>query len=201
MGARNGAAYLEGLRDGREVWLDGERVKDVTTDPRLGRGVRSIAALYDLQLDPCRIDAMTYPSPTTGERVGLSHIQPRSIDDLVKRRNMIKTWSEWSAVMLGRSPDFLNTMVMGCAANAYYFARNDPRYAENIQAYYEQVREQDLCLTHTLVPPQVNRAVHPDLQAGGEVALHVVKETDRGLIVEGARILATLAPASTIFLS
>lgn len=196
MGARNGAAYLEGLRDDREVWLDGQRVADVTHDPRLGRGVRSIAALYDLQLDPCRIEHMTYVSPTSGERVGLSHIEPRSIDDLVKRRNMVKTWSQWSGGMLGRSPDYLNTMVMGCAANADYFAHNDPAFGKNIQRYYENVREQDLCLTHTLVSPQVNRAVHPDQQAGGEVALHVVKETDAGLILSGARILATLAPAS-----
>ena len=70
---------------------------------------------------------MTYLSPTTGERVGLSHIQPRSVDDLVRRRNMVKTWAEWSAGMFGRSPDFLNTMVMGCAANADYFAAERSR--------------------------------------------------------------------------
>src|SRR5438067_3908430 len=196
MGARSGATYLEGLRDDRGVWLDGERVKDVTRDPRLCRGVRSIAALYDLQLEPSRLDEMTYVSPTSGDRVGLSHIQPRSIDDLVRRRNMIRTWAEWSAGMLGRSPDYLNAMVMGCAANADYFAHNDPAYATNIQRYYELVRERDLCLTHTLIAPQVNRAVPPDEQAGGEVALRVVEETDRGLIMSGARILATLAPAS-----
>src|SRR5437763_3994003 len=196
MGARSGARYLEGLRDDREVWLDGERVKDVTRDPRLCRGVRSIAALYDLQLESSRLDEMTYVSPTSGDRVGLSHIQPHSIDDLVRRRNMIRTWAEWSAGMLGRSPDYLNTMVMGCAANADYFAHDDPAYATNIQRYYELVRENDLCLTHTLVAPQVNRAVHPDEQAGGAVALRVVEETDRGLIMSGARILATLAPAS-----
>ena len=197
MGARNGAAYLDRLRgDDREVWIDGERVADVTCDPRIGRGVHSIAALYDLQLDPSRVDRMTYVSPTSGERVGLSHIQPRGVDDLVRRRDMIRTWSEWSAGMFGRSPDFLNTMVMGCAANADYFARNQPAFGENIQRYYELVREQDLCLTHTLVAPQVNRAVHPDLQAGGDVALHVEDETDAGLVLSGARILATLAPAS-----
>src|SRR5437764_6654887 len=196
MAARSGATYLEGLRDDREVWLDGERVKDVTRDPRLCRGIRSVAALYDLQLEPSRLDEMTYVSPTSGHRVGLSHIQPRSIDDLVRRRNMIRTWSEWSAGMLGRSPDYLNTMVMGCAANSDYFARDNPAYADNIQRYYEVVRECDLCLTHTLVAPQVNRSVHPDAQAGGAVALHVEDETDAGLVVSGARILATLAPAS-----
>ena len=196
MGARNGAAYLAGLRDEREIWLDGERVKDVTRDPRLARGIRSIAALYDLQLEPSRVAEMTYISPTSGERVGLSHIQPRSIDDLIRRRNMIKTWAEWSGGMLGRSPDYLNAMVMGCAANADYFAHNDPAYARNIQRYYVLVREQDLCLTHTLVAPQVNRSVHPDQQAGGAVALRVIDETDSGLVLSGARILATLAPAS-----
>src|SRR5215213_4482245 len=144
MGARRGADYLDGLRDGREVWIDGERVKDVTRDRRLGRGIRSVAALYDLQLDPARIDQMTYRSPTTGDRVGLSHIQPRSVDDLIRRRSMTKTWAEWSAGMMGRSPDFLNTMIMGCAANADYFAKSDPAYGQHIQRYYEDIRERDL---------------------------------------------------------
>src|SRR5438067_9045803 len=139
MGARSGAAYLEGLRDDRQVWIDGERVPDVTRDPRLGRGVHTIAALYDLQLDPSRVDHMTYVSPTSSERVGLSHIQPRCVDDLVRRRKMVKTWAEWSAGMLGRSPDFLNTLVMGCAANSHYFAENQPEFGENIQRYYELV--------------------------------------------------------------
>jgi 4-hydroxyphenylacetate 3-monooxygenase len=195
-GARGGAAYLAGLRDDREIWIDGERVKDVTCDPRLGRGVRSIAALYDLQLEPARKTDMTYHSPTTGARVGLSHIQPHSVDDLVRRRTMVKTWAEFSAGMFGRSPDFMNTMVMGCAANADYFSRDNPAYGRNIQRYYEEVREKDLCLTHALVAPQVNRAQHPDEQAGGTVALRVVDENDRGLVLSGARILATLAPAS-----
>ena len=95
-----GAEFLESLRDGREVYIYGERVKDVTRDRRLARGVRSIAALYDLQLDPARIDQMTYRSPTTGDRVGLSHLQPRSVEDLVRRRSMMKTWAEWSAGMM-----------------------------------------------------------------------------------------------------
>lgn len=87
-------------------------------------------------------------------------------------------------------------MIMGCAANSDYFAHNDPGYGRNIQRYHELIRENDLCLTHTLLAPQVNRAVHPDQQAGGAVALHVVDETDSGLFLSGARILATLAPAS-----
>src|SRR3954468_22921853 len=100
MGARSGDAYIAGRREGEEVWIDGERVPDVTRDRRLGRGIRSVAALYDLQLEPSRREQMTYVSPTSGDRVGLSHIQPRSVDDLVRRRAMIKTWAEWSAGMM-----------------------------------------------------------------------------------------------------
>lgn len=83
-----------------------------------------------MQLEPSRVDEMTYVSPTTGERLGLSHIEPRSIDDLIRRRNMVKTWSEWSAGMLGRSPDFMNAVVMGCPANALAEAHNHQPLAD-----------------------------------------------------------------------
>src|SRR5207249_1790920 len=96
MPIRTGAEYLEGLRDSREVWFEGERVADVTTHPILGRVARTIAELYDLQCDPTARDELTYSSPTTGQPVGLSFIQPRSVDDLVRRRVMFKRWADTS---------------------------------------------------------------------------------------------------------
>ena len=82
MAARSGADYLSGLVDSREIWVDGERVADVTTDPRFQGAARAIAELYDLQVAPDLIDKMTYESPTTGDRVGLSFIEPRCREDL-----------------------------------------------------------------------------------------------------------------------
>jgi 4-hydroxyphenylacetate 3-monooxygenase len=196
MGARTGAEYLAGLRDEREVWLDGERVKDVTKDPRLAPAARSIAALYDLQHDPELRDQLTYASPTTGDRVGLSFLQPRTTDDLVRRRGMFKLWSDTSGGMLGRTPDYLNAMLMGCAAAHAFFARNDPAFGENILRYYEMCRERDICLSHSVNPPQTNRAKGPGEQADPSIALHIVKETDAGLVVSGARQLATLGAFS-----
>ena len=90
MGIRTGAQYLDGIRDDREIWCDGERVKDVTTDVRFAGGARTMAELCDLQNQPDMIDKMTYESPTTGDRVGLSFIQPKSADDLTRRRKMFK---------------------------------------------------------------------------------------------------------------
>src|ERR1700686_5601203 len=40
-----GAEYLESLRDGREIYVYGERVKDVTTHPAFRNAARSIARL------------------------------------------------------------------------------------------------------------------------------------------------------------
>src|SRR5271169_6352410 len=91
MPARTGRQYLNGLREQeREVWLAGERVKDVTTHPGLKNGARAIASLYDMQCDPKLRDQMTYISPTTGDRVGFSFIIPRTREDLEKRRVMMK---------------------------------------------------------------------------------------------------------------
>ena len=94
MPARSGKQYLAGLREQEcEVWLGGERVRDVTAHPQLRGGARAIAALYDMQLDPKLRDRMTYISPSSGERVGLSFIVPRTREDLEKRRVMMLNWA------------------------------------------------------------------------------------------------------------
>ena len=109
MSARTGKQYLAGLREQeREVWLEGERVKDPTTHPGLKGGSRAIAALYDMQNDPELRDEMTYVSPTTGDRVGLSFIVPRTREDLENRRVMMLKWARTTCGMMGRSPDFMN---------------------------------------------------------------------------------------------
>src|SRR6476661_6746244 len=88
MPIRRGAEYLNSLRDGREVWLRGERV-DVTCDPRLAGCAHAFAELYDLQHDPAHADSLTMPSPDSGEPVSLAYLLPRTVDDLIRKREMI----------------------------------------------------------------------------------------------------------------
>jgi len=88
MPIRRGEEYLESLRDGRRVWLMGQRVEDVTTHPALAGCARSVAAVYDLQHDPAHQDLLTMPSPTTGQPVSLSYLLPQSVDDLARQRRM-----------------------------------------------------------------------------------------------------------------
>jgi 4-hydroxyphenylacetate 3-monooxygenase len=198
MPARTGQEYVDNLREHQpEVYLSGERVKDVTTHPALRNGVRTLARLYDLQHDPALQDQMTYLSPTTGDRVGLSFITPRTREDLDRRHAMMAHWARLSCGMMGRSPDFMNVNIMAMGAAADYFAQNRPEFKKNIQRYYEHVRENDLVLTHTLLNLQRSRVPGATpLEDRTDVALSVVKETDAGIVVHGARVLATLAPLS-----
>ena len=198
MPARTGEEYIAGLRERQPtVYMSGERVKDVTTHPALRNAVQSIARLYDLQHDPELRDQMTYTSPTTGDPVGLSFIVPRTPEDLDRRHTMMSHWARLSCGMMGRSPDFMNVSIMAMAAAGDYFAQNRPEFKQNIQRYYEYIRENDLVLTHTLLNLQRSRAPGTTpLEDRTDVALSVVEETDAGVVVNGARVLATLAPLS-----
>ncbi len=199
MPARTGGQYVEGLRaHPPDLWLEGQRVEDVTTHPAFRNVIRSLAALYDMQHDPALREGMTYVSPSSGQRVGLSFLVPRSREDLPRVRTMMKRWADYSGGMMGRTPDYLNRSLMAYATAADYCAENDPRFGENIRRYYEYVREHDLVLTHTLINPQANRSVGPGGQADPTLPARVIRETDDGIVVHGARMLATLPIADEI---
>lgn len=196
MGARTGKDYIDRLSAStREVYVGGERVTTGIPDHPAFRGVvRSYAELYDLQHDDTLGPALTYESPTSGDRVGTSFLVPRTHEDLVRRRVAFKTWADHSLGMLGRTGDYLNSALMALAAAHDWFADPDPAYGENIRSYYEFVREQDLLTTHTLIPPQANRKTGAAQQQGGQLAARIVAEDDNGIVVRGARMLATIGP-------
>ena len=189
MPARTGGQYLNGLREqDREVWLEGERVRDVTTHPGLKNGARAIASLYDMQTDPKLRDEMTYISPSSGDRVGLSFIIPRTREDLEKRRLMMLNWARTTCGMMGRSPDFMNVTYAAWAGAEDYFAGGEhgrPEFADNMRRYYEYIRENDLTLTHSLINLQRSRTVSGVFNLQEGTALEVVRETDAGIVVRG----------------
>ncbi len=199
MPARTGKQYLQGLRERPpEVWVGGERVKDVTTHPGFANGARSVADLYDMQHQSDLVDEMTYGSPTSGDRVGMSFLMPQGLEDLERRRRMFYRWASFHGGMMGRTPDYMNAAFVAMASAAPYFEQDREGFGENVRRYYEHVREEDLCLTHTLVNPQRSRSPQRYItdSLAEDVALKVIKETDAGILVRGARVLATLGPLS-----
>ena len=197
MPARTGQQYLTGLREQeREIWFRGERVTDVTTHPGLASGARAIASLYDQQCDERHRAEMTYPSPKTGDALGLSFIIPREKSDLERRRVQMLAWARTTCGMMGRSPDFMNVHFAAWAGAADYFGAGKKEYGENMRRYYDHISENDLVLTHSLINLQRSRTVSGMFNLQEGTALQAVRETSAGIVVKGARILATLGPFS-----
>lgn len=201
MPARNAHDVLTRLqKNPPSLWVDGHRVDDPTTHPATANVARSLAALYDLQWRDDLVDAMTFASPTTGDRVGMSFVVPETREDLERRSVMHRTWANAHLGFMGRAPDYLNVNVMAAGTAGDYFAQCDPRFGRNIAAYFELVRENDLALTHALTNPQVDRSKRDSELDDPFTSLGVVRETSDGIIVRGARMLATLPISDEILI-
>ena len=197
MGARRGEQVLRRLLEHPPaIWYGGEPVADVTAHPAFAGGVRTLAELYDLQW--CEPDVSLFVEKTGGRRCGRSFLMPRTHEELASVSAAMKVWADHTCGMMGRSPDYLNRAITGLAAGARFLGEPDRRFGENAVRVYERIRDADLCLTHTLIPPQANRAAGPAGQSDPFLAARVKEETDAGIVIRGCRMLATLPAADEI---
>jgi 4-hydroxyphenylacetate 3-monooxygenase len=200
--SRTGQQYIDSLRDGRAVYVNGERVKDVTEHSAFRGAVRSIAGLYDLTASSERRDVMTYPSPRTGERVSAAFLLPRDRAELAQRRDALQALAESTYGLMGRSPDHVAGFLTGFAARPDVFARGGTRFADNVVAYYEHVRDRDLYVSYVIIPPQIDRSKPAHQQKDPTLYAGVVEEKDGGIVVSGAQVLGTgSAISNEVFMS
>ena len=198
MSIRTGAEYRSGLKDGRTIYVNGERVKDVTAYPPFQRIVETLAALYDLQHHPVHQSMLTYPSPDTGNPVSLSFLITDTADDVARRIRAEEFRAEATLGLMGRLPDFMNALVTDAAVTRYFLAAREPRFGDNIARYYQECRERDLCLTHTLVDPQMDRSKGPDAFRAPRERIAPVRQLAPNLPPPTAfRVAATVASTSS----
>jgi 4-hydroxyphenylacetate 3-monooxygenase oxygenase component len=194
-GARTGAQFLDGLgQGGREIWLRGEKITHPLDHPELREAALSLARVFDLQHEHAA--EMLAPSPADGgSMVNVTHLIPRSREDLERRRRAFELVAALSGGVMGRTPDYLNVTFACFAGRSDVWARRgNEQLADNLVTYQGLMRNRDLSTTHALMNPQVDRNQPEAEQAMGQVALHKVAETDASIVVRGARMLATLAP-------
>ena len=194
MPTRTGAEYIDGLSaDKREVWIGAEKVEDVCKHPAFNGSIRGVSGFFDWQQR--HADTCTYSDTATGQRTGISHLIPRSADDLRRRHRGLERLARYSVGMLGRTPDYVNLTFAGFAGQpGIWSARNNAEGADNLIAFQRHIAEKDLALTHTIIHPTVDGRLGPYDGINGDVALKKVGETSEGILVRGARILATLGP-------
>jgi len=192
MGARTGAEYLQGIRDDRMVWVNGEAVRDVTAHPAFKGSLAGMAGYFDWQHrygDACLVKT------ADGSFTNVSHLIPRSREDLALRHTGLERMARYSVGMLGRTPDYVNVTFAGFAGqpSLWRLAGNEQGH-DNLVAFQREIAERDLSLTHTIIHPIVDKRV-PDYEGvNRQLALRKVGETANGIVVRGARILATLGP-------
>lgn len=181
-----GAEYVESIRDSREVFLYGERVKDVTSHPAFHNPVRMTARLYDALHDPAHRAVLTTATDTGGD--GYTHrffTTPHSAEDLVADQQAIAAWARLSYGWMGRSPDYKASFLGTLGANADFYGP----FADNARRWYARSQEKVLYWNHAIVHPPVDRNLPPDKV--GDVFVQVERETDAGLVVSGAKVVAT----------
>src|SRR6266498_487817 len=184
-----GAEYMESLRDGRAVYIYGERVKDVTTHPAFRNTVRMLARLYDALHDPARQDTLTTATDTgNGSFTQRFYRASRNVEELVAARDAIVEWARVTYGWMGRSPDYKAAFLATLGANADFYAP----YKENARHWYRYSQERVPYVNHAIIHPPVDRNMAPGAPGGPtDIYAHVTRETDAGIYVTGAKVVAT----------
>ena len=183
---QTGDEYLESLRDGREVYVYGERVKDVTKHPAFRNTARMTARLFDALHDPEKSKEILTPTDTDGN--GQTHAffkAPKTLEESIAGRDAIAAWQRLAYGWMGRSPDYKAAFLGTLGGNADFY---DP-FQENAKRWYTYSQERVPFVNHAIIHPPIDRDKPPEQVS--DVYVHVEKETDAGFYVSGAKVVAT----------
>jgi len=195
MGIRTVEEYKKSLRDGRRVYIRGEKVEDITKHPILGITCNTIAIGYELSAskDPAVRDLFVAPHPETGEPISRYFITPHNREDLANRTKMIQR----SIELMGGLP-FGKDIGTDCLNAAFVVGgrMGKKEYQQNALNFLEHLRKNDLHTCGAVTCVKGDRSKEPSKQKHPDYYLHVVDKNKDGIIVKGAKIHITSAPAA-----
>ena len=166
MPARTGQEYITGLRNRpREVWIDGECVKDVTAHPALRNGARTVAGSLRHAARPVASRGDDFRLSHHGRTSrALIHV-PKTIEDLERKREMMARWAWASCGMMGRSPDFMNSIFTAWAGSPTTSPKTGPRSSRRHRLPRVHPRKRRYAhsrLGQPAAPPQSQPCRHPE---------------------------------------
>ena len=185
---RTGKDFLAELRrSSRSIYVDGQKISNAADHPAFRAGARSLARLFDFAAAPENREAMTFPSPDTGEPVWRCWQIPRSHAELRAKRIAAEKWAELSFGLMGRTPDHVANFFAGYAAKSKLFGER----AGNLLDFYKKARDSHAYISYAIVPPQIDRGKPAHKQKDPTLYAGVVKENDAGIFLSGGQQLAT----------
>jgi 4-hydroxyphenylacetate 3-monooxygenase len=198
---KTGQQHVESLRDGRAVFIEGERVSDVTTHPAFRNAVASIATLFDFQCLPENRDLVSYVAEN-GERVARAWQLPTSYAALVDRRKGLEAVADLHYGFLNRTPDYVASGISAMVMGIDVFEAYDRKRAGALVDYYRYARDRNLYLNYVITNPQADRSKSAGRQAREFFTAGMVDQDHEGITVRGAKMLATGATlANEVFVT
>ncbi len=193
---RTGQQYRDSIRDGRRIWVNGERVADVTSHPQFKPLVDIRARIFDMQHEEAHRDIMTVVQD--GERNALGSALPYTQDDWwAKRRATDHLLNEVGGVVTRVGDETVGEM-WSLFDGQDVLNEVDPQFSKNIERHIHRVLKEDPFHVSANTDPKGDRSKAPQDQ-DPDMLLHVVKETDAGIVVRGAKYETAAAYANQAF--
>ncbi len=182
--------YLESIKRPVNLYVFGEKVKEFWNHPIIRPSINTVMKIYELAQMEEHSDIMTATSHLTGEKINrFTHIH-QSVEDLIKKVKMQRLLGQHTACCFQRCVGF-------DAANALYSVtyemdkKNGTNYHTRFKKYWVEVQNQDLMVDGAMTDTKGDRSLRPNQQPDRDAYLHVVDETDDGIIVRGAKVHQT----------
>jgi 4-hydroxyphenylacetate 3-monooxygenase len=195
---RTGEQYRESIRDGRQVWINGERVKDVTAHPMFKPIVDVRARIYDMAHEAATRDVMSYLDATSGEPNAIGLKLPLTQADWHGKRRAVDAVLDEIGGIATRVGDETVGEMWSLYDGKEVLNEVDPRFADNIEAHVHRAMHGDPFHVSANTDPKGDRSKPPQEQ-DPDMLLHVVKETDAGIVVRGAKYETAAAYANQAF--
>ena len=195
---RTGNEYRESLKDGREVWIDGERVKDLSTHQAFKPIIDVRSRMYDMAHEAQFQEQLTYRDNETDELNTIYHKPPRTREDWHKKDMALDALIKDIGGIVIRVSDETVGEMWSLFDGQDVLNEVDPQFAKNIQRHIIQTTREDPFHVSANTDPKGDRSKHPQEQ-DPDMLLHVVKETDAGIVVRGAKFETAAAYSNQAF--
>ena len=195
---RTGDEYRESIRDGREVWVDGEKVADVTSHPSLKPIIDARARIYDMAHDPKTRDVMSYLDTETNERCPVGAKLPLTREDWHAKRNAVDAVLDDLNGIVTRVGDETVGEMWSLFDGQDVLNEINPAFSQHIRDHIRHAALADPFHVSANTDAKGDRSKRPQDQ-DPDVLLHAVRETGDGIVVRGAKFETAAAYANQAF--
>jgi 4-hydroxybutyryl-CoA dehydratase/vinylacetyl-CoA-Delta-isomerase len=186
MALKTAEQFRESLRDGRVVYMDGEKVKDVTTHPKLKVATDTAAFDYELAEMPEYRELAVVRDEKTGDEYSRYFHRPKNGEDLLKRHELMLVASRLNYTTTPFAREMIDSF-NGCVVTAHAMGNRD--YIERTDAYLDYLRKNDLSLAGAITDVKGDRLLRPadPKQSHPDYYLRVIDKNKEGIIVRGCK--------------